>query len=197
MAEIVKDLDSVQKVVKDFEGAQDAGTDANGIPMLIVPAEKLFAVMKYLRDEHKYDFFNCLTAAEDDNYYISIYSLYAIGDYSQRRIHVKVNSPKELPVVPSVISLWPAADWFERESYDLMGIIYEGHPNLTRILTTDDWVGHTLRRDYVIVEPESYTDILKAEPDKHVAEGIERADIFKGLKPASTPAVKPEEKEHG
>lgn len=182
MAEIIKDLDSVQKVVKNFEGIQDGGMDANGIPIIIVPAGILFEVMKFLRNEQKYDYFNCLTAAEDDNYYMSVYSLYAIGDYSKRRIHVKVNSPKELPVVPSVITLWPAANWFERESYDLMGIIYEGHPNLTRILTTDDWVGHTLRRDYKMVEPESYTDILKAVPDKHAVEGVERIDIYKDMK---------------
>jgi NADH-quinone oxidoreductase subunit C len=196
MAEIIKDLDSVQKAVKNFEGVQDAGTDANGIPTIIVPADKLFETMKFLRDEQKYDFFNCLTAAEDDNYYISIYTLYSILDYTKRRLHIKVNSPKEMPVVPSVITLWPAADWFEREAYDLMGIIYEGHPNLTRILTTDDWVGHTLRRDYKIVEPESYSNILKAEPDKHVVEGLERADIYKGLKPSVSPAAHLEKEGH-
>lgn len=183
MTEIVKDTETVQKVINNFEGVQDKGFDANGIPMLIVPAEKLFDVMKYLRDESKYDFFNCLTAAEDNEFYISIYNLYAILDYSRRRITVKVNSPKENPVVPSVTSLYPVANWFEREAYDMMGIIYEGHPNLTRILTTDDWVGHPLRKDYKIVEPESYTNILKAEPDEHVAKGFERANPYKpGLK---------------
>ena len=182
MAEIVKDLDTVKDIVQKFEGVLDAGTDANGIPMIVVPAENFFEVAKCLRDEHKYDYFNNLTGAEDDNYYISIYHLYAILDYSKRRLIVKINSPKENPLVPSVVSLYPAADWFERESYDLMGIIYEGHPNLTRILTTDDWVGHTCRRDYKIIEPESYTNILKAEVDTHVTEGIARSDIFKGLK---------------
>lgn len=182
MVEIIKDLDTVQKTVKQFEGVEDIGTDANGIPMILVPAEKMHDIALYLRDEQKYDYFNSLTAAEDDNYYISLYNLYAILDDSKRRITVKVNSPKENPLVPSVQDIYPAANWFEREAYDLMGIIYEGHPNLTRILTTDDWVGHTLRRDYKIVEPESYTDILKAEPDKHVQEGVDRSDIYKGLK---------------
>ena len=52
--------------------------------------------------------------------------------------------------VPSVVSIWPTADWHEREAYDLMGIAFEGHPNLTRILMDDDWEGHPLRKDYPI-----------------------------------------------
>ncbi len=52
--------------------------------------------------------------------------------------------------VDSVISVWPAADWFEREQYDLMGIHFDGHPNLARLLMEDDWEGHPLRKDYPI-----------------------------------------------
>jgi NADH:ubiquinone oxidoreductase subunit C len=182
MAEIVKDTDSVKKLVEKFEGVQDAGFDANNIPIVIVPANKIKEVALYLRDEQKYDLLNSITAAEDDNYYISIYNLYAILDYSKRRITLKVNVPKDSPKIQSIVEVHPSADWFEREAYDLMGIIYEGHPNLTRILTTDDWVGHTLRRDYKIIEPESYVHILKAEPDEHVQKGLERSDIYKGLK---------------
>lgn len=182
MVEVIKDVDTVKKITSAFEDVQDAGYDSNGIPVIIVPAEKLFDVVKVLRDEQNYDYFNCLTSAEDDNYYISIYSLYAILDSSKRRITVKVNSPKDKPEVPSLYELYPAADWFEREAFDMMGIIYKGHPNLTRILTTDDWVGHPCRRDYKIVEPESYTSILKAVPDPHVEKGLSRSDIYKGLK---------------
>ena len=52
--------------------------------------------------------------------------------------------------VPSVFSIWPTADWHEREAYDMMGIVFEGHPNLARILMDEDWVGHPLRKDYPI-----------------------------------------------
>ena len=61
--------------------------------------------------------------------------------------------------VPSVISVWPTCDWHEREQYDLMGIVFEGHPNLARLLMPDDWEGHPLRKDYPIGgEPVRFTD---------------------------------------
>ena len=52
--------------------------------------------------------------------------------------------------VPSVVSIWPTADWHEREAWDMMGIPFDGHPNLVRILMEDDWEGHPLRKDYPI-----------------------------------------------
>jgi NADH-quinone oxidoreductase subunit C len=52
--------------------------------------------------------------------------------------------------IASVVPLWPSADWFERETYDMLGIVFDGHPNLVRILMEDDWEGHPLRKDYPI-----------------------------------------------
>src|SRR5216683_836723 len=60
----------------------------------------------------------------------------------------KDNKPGELPEVPSVTPLWRTADWHEREVYDLSGVWFTGHPELTRILLSEDWVGHPLRKDY-------------------------------------------------
>lgn len=70
---------------------------------------------------------------------------------------VKVFCPRDNPVVPSVTDLWPAADWHEREAYDMFGIIFEGHPDLRRILCADDWEGFPLRKDYVF--PREYHGI--------------------------------------
>jgi len=75
------------------------------------------------------------------------YHLLAIPD--GRRVRLQVWCDDGEPV-PSVVSVWPTADWHEREQYDLMGIVFEGHPNLVRILMDEDWEGHPLRRDYPI-----------------------------------------------
>lgn len=65
------------------------------------------------------------------------------------RFAVKVFCARDMPHIPSVTDLWPAAGWHEREAWDLLGIIFDGHPDPRRILMADDWVGHPLRKDYV------------------------------------------------
>jgi NADH:ubiquinone oxidoreductase subunit C len=76
------------------------------------------------------------------------YHLLAVTD-GPRRVRVQVWLD-DGEAVPSVIDVWPTADWHEREAWDLMGIASEGHPNLVRILMDDDWEGHPLRKDYPI-----------------------------------------------
>lgn len=66
----------------------------------------------------------------------------------RRRVRLLVPVPADDPVVPSLVPLWPGAGYAEREVYDLFGIIFDGHPDLTRILMPDDWEGHPLRKDY-------------------------------------------------
>ena len=82
---------------------------------------------------------------------VSMYHLAKISDNADRpeEVRVKVFLPRENPTVPSVYWIWKTADWQERESYDMFGINYEGHPNLKRILMPEDWVGYPLRKDYV------------------------------------------------
>jgi NADH-quinone oxidoreductase subunit C len=63
-------------------------------------------------------------------------------------IIVRTRVPRDEPTIASVTDLWPAANWHEREVYDLFGIAFDGHPDLRRILLPDDWVGHPLRKDY-------------------------------------------------
>ncbi len=82
---------------------------------------------------------------------VSFYHLIKVADNADRpeELRLKVFLPRESPKVPSVYWIWKAADWQERESYDMYGIDYEGHPNLKRLLMPEDWVGWPLRKDYV------------------------------------------------
>lgn len=82
---------------------------------------------------------------------VSFYHLVKVDDDGDRpeEIRLKVFLPRENPHVPSVYWIWKAADWQERESYDMYGIVYEGHPNLKRLLMPEDWVGWPLRKDYI------------------------------------------------
>jgi NADH/F420H2 dehydrogenase subunit C len=88
-----------------------------------------------------------LPAAKPKRFSVS-YQLLSISD-EPRRVRLQTWVDEGEPV-PSVVEIWPTADWHEREAWDMMGIAIEGHPNLKRILTDDDWEGHPLRKDYPI-----------------------------------------------
>lgn len=82
---------------------------------------------------------------------VSFYHLTKIEDNADRpeEVRLKVFLPRDNPRIPSVYWIWKAADWQERETYDMFGIVFEGHPNLKRILMPEDWMGWPLRKDYV------------------------------------------------
>ena len=87
---------------------------------------------------------------------VSFYHLAKVSDDadSTEEVRLKVFLPRENPHVPSVYWIWKAADWQERETYDMFGIVFDGHPNLKRMLMNEDWVGWPLRKDYI--SPEFY-----------------------------------------
>ncbi|MCM1985339.1 NAD(P)H-quinone oxidoreductase subunit J [Lyngbya confervoides] len=82
---------------------------------------------------------------------VSVYHLIKVAEGTQQpeEVRLKVFLPREDPRMPSAYWIWKTADWQERETYDMYGIVYEGHPNLTRILMPEDWVGWPLRKDYI------------------------------------------------
>jgi NADH-quinone oxidoreductase subunit C len=85
------------------------------------------------------------------------YHLLRVNDVPARlRVQVWLDDGE---AIASILQAWPGADWFEREAYDMMGIVFEGHPNLVRILMPDDWEGHPLRKDYPLGgEPVRFSD---------------------------------------
>ena len=118
---------------------------------IFVSPENLIQVMEFLKDDNemKFDTLLCVTGY-DDKVLGSAYNLFSLE--KNQYIEVRVEVDRENPVVPTVEGLWKAADWHERESYDLFGINYEGHSDLRRILLPNDWEGHPMRKDFVTPE---------------------------------------------
>ena len=102
-----------------------------------------------------FDYLKLLTGTDYVEYLEAIYHLFSYTHEHTAAIKIKLD--RDNPVVASVMHVWPAADWHERETYDLVGLEFEGHDNLTRILCADDWVGHPLRKDYK--QPDEYHGI--------------------------------------
>jgi len=116
-------------------------------PAKIVKPGELLKVMEGLKAEG-YDYLNNLTAVDYPEYFEVVYHLFSYEETGKKSvIKCRVENKKD-PQVPSVCSVWNSANWQEREVYDLMGVTFTGHPNLKRILLTDDFVGHPLRKDY-------------------------------------------------
>ena len=121
---------------------------------LVVRRADLVEVARFLRDSKGliYNYLSDISAVDyfPDNdrpgRYGICYHLYSM--LYNRRIRLKVYLPEDDPVVPTMTVVWPAANWLERESYDMMGIGFEGHPDLRRVLMPEDWDGHPARRDY-------------------------------------------------
>jgi NADH-quinone oxidoreductase subunit C len=133
--------DAIEKVVVD----RDELT-------LHVRRELLPQVAQRLRDEPQLRFELCLGVSgvhyphETGRELHAVYPLQSITH--NRRVRVEVSAPDSDPHIPSLFSVYPTSDWHERETYDFFGIIFDGHPSLTRIEMPDDWHGHPQRKDY-------------------------------------------------
>ncbi|MCO6435597.1 MAG: NADH-quinone oxidoreductase subunit C [Phycisphaerae bacterium] len=152
--------EEVCRLLKERFG--DAILDAaveGGHPQSEVTPGRWPEVAQFLRDEPRLrlNLLRSITALDliaDDKlacvYDLQSVSLDRLGDLvrATTEFAVKVAVPRSVPRIPTVSHVWPAADWHEREAYDLMGIVFEGHPDLRRILCADDWEGHPLRKDY-------------------------------------------------
>ena len=121
-----------------------------GEQILHVKSQHILTVLTTLKADG-YNFLADLTAI--DNLTLGGYERFAVAYHllchqTAERLTVKAYVPEEKASLPSVESLWKTAEWQEREVFDLFGIIFEGHPNLIRIMNPDDYEGHPLRKDY-------------------------------------------------
>ncbi|MDJ0590745.1 MAG: NAD(P)H-quinone oxidoreductase subunit J [Pleurocapsa sp. MO_226.B13] len=126
--------------------------DTSDVEMIKVEADLLLPIATALY-AYGYNYLQCQGAYDlgPGKELVSFYHLIKVDDdvTEPEEVRLKVFLPRDNPKIPSVYWIWKSADWQERESYDMFGIIYEGHPNLKRILMNEDWVGWPLRKDYV------------------------------------------------
>ena len=113
-----------------------------------VAAEALYPVCQFLKQDPAlaFDYLRLITGVDWTDRISSVYHLYSFDH--QHLAVLRVDLPRENPRLASVADLWPAADWHERETWDMMGISFRGHPNLKRILMYEGFKGHALRKDY-------------------------------------------------
>jgi NADH-quinone oxidoreductase subunit C len=129
-----------------------------GEPTVVTTREGLLDLLRFGRDDGElaFDVLTDLTAVdylkypgrEDGPRFDVVYQLYSLRH--NHRLRVKVRVDEDDAVVPTVVPLWPIANWLEREVWDMFGIRFEGHPDLRRLLMYEEFVGHPLRKDYPI-----------------------------------------------
>jgi NADH-quinone oxidoreductase subunit C len=152
-------LDHLVKLIKEqvgeaaIEEAFINERDAH-LPYIVVKNEHWGGVALLLQQhcELKLNYLRNVSGIDQETHMEVAYHLLALD--TKYEVCVKVKTSRETPSIASVSLIWPTANWNEREIYDLLGIDFPGHPDLRRIMMSDDWVGHPLRKDYEALDPE-------------------------------------------
>jgi NADH-quinone oxidoreductase subunit C len=147
------DAAAIHETLKARFGDYIASFEAGGLqPFAVVAPAALPAVAAFAKSDPALGFENlmCLSAVDQPKAAPPrIEVVYHLFSYARRHTFVlKVYLPREDPRVPTVEGVWPVANWHEREAFDMMGVVFEGHGDLRRILLPDDWEGHPLRKDW-------------------------------------------------
>jgi len=141
-----------------FDPPLTSVTVALGEVTVVVAAERLSDVMRALRDRPEFRFESLIDACGVDysTYgdgawqgarFAAVYHLLSLSHNHRLRVRAFAVDD-DFPILPSVVDVWPAANWFEREAFDLYGIVFDGHPDLRRLLTDYGFVGHPFRKDF-------------------------------------------------
>lgn len=154
------DLHTFVEKLKEQNAAWVAGVaDALGEVTVTVPREHIVDACRFLRSDQQFDMLADLCGSdrgpEEDPRFEVNYHLFSTIHH--RRLRLKVMLTEDDPHVATVTQVWKTADWHERETYDLLGVIFDGHPDLRRILLPSDFDGHALRKDYPLRGYEPYS----------------------------------------
>jgi NADH-quinone oxidoreductase subunit C len=155
MADMAENNRAVQKLKEKFANSIIDVKEFRGEITVTVRKEDIVAVCRFLKTDMSYNMLTDVTAVdypESDQRFMMVYNLYSIPN--KDRIRIKAPVEESACSIDTLSGLWNSANWLEREVYDLFGINFIGHPDLRRILMTDDWVGHPLRKDYPLQGPD-------------------------------------------
>lgn len=150
-----------EQAVHDFHDGSDGDKD----PWFQVEPYRIAELAIFLKTDADLhcDYLECVTGVDlpEDGKIQVVYHVYSYA--KQHRIVLKCLLDRADPALPTVSHVWPTANWQERECFDLLGVLFDGHPDLRRLLLPDDWVGHPLRKDYQ--EEQSYQGIPTTRPN--------------------------------
>lgn len=139
------------KLAERFGDAVVATHSHFGDDTALVRRERIVEICTFLRDDPElaFDFAMDLTGVDylgEEPRFEVVYHLFSLS--KKRRVRIKARVPEEDPVIDTVSGVWPGMNWYEREAFDMYGIVFRNHSNLKRILMYDEFVGHPLRKDY-------------------------------------------------
>jgi NADH-quinone oxidoreductase subunit C len=147
---------AVLKLKEKFAASIIDVVEFRGEVTVTVAKDAIIEILTFLKQSLQYNQLTDLTAVDylgkKEDRFMMVYQLLSIPQKDRLRIKTGVNEAS--CNIPSVVNVWSTANWLEREVYDLFGITFENHPDLRRILMTDDWVGHPLRKDYPLQGPD-------------------------------------------
>jgi NADH-quinone oxidoreductase subunit C len=153
--QIPLDNELVRRYRARFEGAILDAIEDRKQPYLVIDSARLSEIAHYSRDEEKFDLLEDFTAIDWPRRE-KRFDLIAILYSFPHNIRLRLKIPVALNDRPaSLVEIWPAANWLEREIFDMFGIQFDGHPGLKRILLPDEWQGHPLRKDYDILQQDT------------------------------------------
>lgn len=172
---VAQDLDAIRNAFGDlYEEAVADAVEFRGELTLVVRPEHIVKVCRALKThpDLKYDFPADITACDnlnDEDYapegvrFWVVYNLFSTKTKHRLRLRAGLVMPDagDTAKIDSVTPVWVGANWHERECYDMFGIVFEGHPDMRRILMPDDWEGHPLRKDYPVADQEPFQYINK------------------------------------
>ena len=149
IVEIIKQEVSVEAIEEQYINELDGH-----MPYILIKPEHWSQTASVLAShpELRLNYLRNLSGVDCETHMEVVYHLLSI--HSKHEYVIKVKTDRENPAIPSVTPIWATANWNEREVYDLLGIDFPSHPDLRRIMMSDDWVGHPLRKDYEPIDPE-------------------------------------------